>query len=94
MEFSHLYRKQHPHNSILWLHAIDEAIFMSDYGLLARRSAADLGEKPEIQIVQAACEWLRDPNNGHWLLVIGNADDVDYLLRELEPGDTQTTRQR
>ena len=83
VESSHLYREQHPPHSILWLHAVNERVFMSDYRHLSHRLKVDFDTATELQNMQAALNWLTDPQNGEWLLVIDNADKIDYPYAKL-----------
>ncbi|KAL9578554.1 MAG: hypothetical protein Q9203_007052, partial [Teloschistes exilis] len=79
-------RERSPETWILWIHASSIARFEQSY-----RDFADhvriLGRKdPKANNLKLVHDWLRDRENGSWLLVLDNVDDV-HLSQETGSAD-------
>ena len=74
LEFSYRYRDKWPGRWVFWIHAGTKARFLQGYRDIATRNIPDSSERVA-DILSLVRDWLSDPENGPWLIVIDNADD-------------------
>jgi tetratricopeptide (TPR) repeat protein len=65
---------------VFWVHASSLARFEEGYRRIANAVKLPDCDKPEANILQLIHNWLCDETNGHWAMIIDNADDPSVLF--------------
>jgi tetratricopeptide (TPR) repeat protein len=65
---------------VFWVHASSLARFEEGYRRIANAVKLPDYDKPEANILQLTHNWLCDKTNGHWAMMIDNADDPSVLF--------------
>ena len=91
IEYSYRQRERSPQISTFWIHASSKVRFEQSYSEIAM--AAEIpgpgtGDG-KVDILQLVSKWLKNRDNGPWLLILDNADDATILL-DLSKDDTKT----
>nr|POE62760.1 isoform 2 of nephrocystin-3 [Quercus suber] len=80
IEYCYHLREQSRSTWVLWIHASDAVRYETSV-----RDTADLVRiegraEPQANIFALFRDWLRDERKGRWVIVLDNADDVDFLF--------------
>ena len=67
---------------MFWVHASSVARFEEGYRRIANVVKLPDCDKPEANILQLIHNWLCDETNGHWVMMIDNADDPRVLFSQ------------
>jgi Tetratricopeptide repeat len=82
IEYAYQVRAQSPDTWVFWVHASSLARFEEGYRRIAEAVKLSGCDKPEADILQLIRNWLCDETNGHWVMVIDNADDSSVLFSQ------------
>ncbi|KXJ85386.1 P-loop containing nucleoside triphosphate hydrolase protein [Microdochium bolleyi] len=95
IEYAHRVRQQSPSTYILWVHADTQARFEEAYRGIADRLQLPQRHDPKVDVLQLVHNWLFNTENGQWLMILDNADDVEVFFPTLRdrPG-TSASKQR
>ena len=80
IECSYRRKEQSPEISTFWVHASSKARFEQSYIDIARIAEIPGNGDGKVDILQLVSKWLADEDNGRWLLILDNADDITVLL--------------
>jgi hypothetical protein len=69
---------------VLWIYATSATRFAQSMRDIASLGKIQGRDDPNADIYQLLRAWLLDRENGHWLIVLDNADDVEYLVDRSE----------
>lgn len=79
MEQCYRFRDEHPESPIFWAHAGT----VSNFGQACKTIAENLQlcglDNSQIDVVQLVHRWLSNEQNGPWLFVLDNIDDIEVL---------------
>lgn len=75
IEYAHRVHKRSPHTRIFWIRGARRDAFLKSYGDMSRQLKLSGWDDPEINVGKLFSDWLREPENGAWLMVIDNVDD-------------------
>ncbi|KAJ5917515.1 hypothetical protein N7466_011069 [Penicillium verhagenii] len=75
IEYSYHIRELAPDMWVFWIHASNAARLEQGYQQIAAVAEIPGREDPKTNILQLVYQWLCDPGNGRWLMVLDNADD-------------------
>ena len=78
---------------MLWVHASSSARFQEAYQDIAERLKLAGRDDPQQNVLRLVWRWLSDEENGPWLMIIDNADDVSALFSSQaadSPGSEQS----
>ena len=75
--------------STFWIHSSSRARFEQSFVKIADQIRTDACEVGRSDTLQTVSRWLRDGENGPWLLILDNADDARVLL---DPQQDNTAR--
>ena len=79
------YQQSKSYKRVLWVTADSRDSLRSGFAALARKLKLDERDAPELDLVlRAVRAWLETEENGKWLLVLDNADDL-ALVQEFMP---------
>jgi tetratricopeptide (TPR) repeat protein len=67
-------------DNIFWIHASNLARFEQGYREIASKVQIPGRDNPETDIFHLVHGWLSDDRNGHWIMLIDNIDDEDFLF--------------
>ena len=77
------YRQQYPEHSIFWIHASDiDQLHESLRGIAAHCRISRIDDTTAIMLDRLR-RWLFERSNGHWLMVIDNADNAGIFSNPL-----------
>jgi tetratricopeptide (TPR) repeat protein len=63
------------------VHASSRARFEEGYRKIAERGKLPGWDQPDVDILKPVHSWLCDEANGHWVMIIDNADDLSVFPR-------------
>lgn len=89
IEYSYRQEERNPQISTFWVHASSKARFEQSFTDIAKTAAIPGSGDGKIDVLQLVSKRLANQSNGHWLLILDNADDANVLL-DLATGDTGT----
>ncbi|KAJ6003887.1 hypothetical protein N7540_013169 [Penicillium herquei] len=75
IEYSYRVRESTPDTWVFWIHASNAARVEQGYQQIATVAEIPGRDDPKKNIFQLVYQWLCDARNGHWLMVLDNADD-------------------
>lgn len=78
------YRFNYPGNSVFWVHASSLEQLHDSLELIADHCRISRPADPSTTVLDRLRRWLLDESNGHWLMVVDDADDMDTFTRPLE----------
>ncbi|KAJ9616992.1 hypothetical protein H2200_000713 [Cladophialophora chaetospira] len=84
IEYAYRVREANPMTWVFWVHASSAARFEESYKKIAERIKLSGWNEPKADILGMVCAWLSDENNGHWTMVVDNADSPRVMF---EPCD-------
>ncbi|KAJ5348541.1 uncharacterized protein N7506_001794 [Penicillium brevicompactum] len=87
IEYSYRVRDATPDICIFWIHASNAARLEQGYQEIATVAEIPGQDDPKINILQLVYQWLRDPQNGCWLMVLDNADDHGIFFNATESNE-------
>jgi tetratricopeptide (TPR) repeat protein len=81
LAIEHCYRttEQSPDTWVFWAHASNTARLEQSFRQIADQVKVRGRRDPQADVFKLVHDWLRDANNGRWLLVLDNADDAAAL---------------
>ncbi|KAF2500541.1 TPR-like protein [Lophium mytilinum] len=79
IEYSYQVQEKSPDTWVFWVHASSGARFEEGYRKVAERVKIPGREKPEADILHLVSDWLCDVANGHWVMIVDNADDPNVF---------------
>ncbi|KAF9730017.1 TPR domain protein (kinesin light chain) [Paraphaeosphaeria minitans] len=81
LAIEHCYRtaEQSPETWVFWAHASNTARLEQSFREIAEHVKVRGRKDPHADVFRMVHDWLRDANNGRWLLVLDNADDAAVL---------------
>ncbi|CAN9445301.1 unnamed protein product [Alternaria alternata] len=81
LAIEHCYRTadQSPDTWVLWAHASNTARLEQSFREIADQVKVRRRRDPQADVFKLVHDWLRDEQNGRWLLVLDNADDAAVL---------------
>ncbi|KAH8698463.1 hypothetical protein BGW36DRAFT_448418 [Talaromyces proteolyticus] len=87
IEHTYRIRESAPNIWTFWIHASDTVRFEQGYREIA--SVAEIPERsdPKTDIFQLVNKWLGDERNGHWVMVLDNADNHNIFF-DVSGGNT------
>lgn len=77
LEYVYRLRDQDPDLSIFWVSAGSAETFRQSYASVARECHIPGHDSPLADVLNLLKKWLEDGDNGRWLLVADNADDIE-----------------
>ncbi|KAN0110923.1 hypothetical protein V8E51_007310 [Hyaloscypha variabilis] len=80
IEYSYHIRDESPETWVFWVYASTRARFEESYKIIAERAKITGWNSMEVDILQLVSNWLCDPVNGQWLIILDNADYFNILF--------------
>lgn len=82
IEYSYQVRERSPETWVFWVHASSAARSEEGYRKVAERVKIPGWDKPEADILRLVSNWLCDEANGHWVMIVDNADDPSVFSHQ------------
>ena len=84
IEYSYRLREKDPETWVFWVHASNNVRFEQAYKSIAATLHLPSWDDPKTDILGLVSRWLSDTNNGRWLMILDNADDIDVFRQTQE----------
>jgi pentatricopeptide repeat protein len=94
IEYCYRFKEKNPTSNIFWVHASNVARFDQAYKHIAASLRLPGHDNPEIDTLQLLCDWLSNENNGAWLMILDNADDIQMFGFGPRPSLPDTNRSK
>ena len=91
IEYSHRQSEKSTSTSTFWVHASSKARLEQSFEEIARAVEILESEKGKTGTLQSVSNWLSNPANGPWIIILDNADDATVLLN-VPKADNETNR--
>ncbi|CAI6342480.1 unnamed protein product [Periconia digitata] len=85
IEYAYRLRDLYPDTWVFWVYAGNATRFKQAYRDIATRVELPGWDNPKSEILQVVYNWLRDENNGRWLMILDNADDDRIFTTSVDP---------
>ncbi|KAF1850065.1 TPR-like protein [Cucurbitaria berberidis CBS 394.84] len=79
VEHSYRIRQKSPTTWVFWVHASCTSRFIESYRKIAERAKLPRWDQQDVDILMLVYSWLSNEENGRWLMIIDNADDVEVF---------------
>ncbi|KAI1846943.1 hypothetical protein JX265_014012 [Neoarthrinium moseri] len=89
IQYAHRIQQEVPSTYVFWVHAGTRERFEEAYRSIAERLQLPRRHDPGVDVLRLVYDWLFDVQNGPWLMILDNADDVDMFYRK-KPDRTAT----
>ncbi|MCJ1355708.1 MAG: hypothetical protein MMC33_005700 [Icmadophila ericetorum] len=86
LEISCWYQINYPGQSVFWLQANGADQLRDSMGLIAAHCRLSRSEETRINTLHRLKQWLLDPRNGNWLMIVDNANSADTFSTPLTSG--------
>jgi hypothetical protein len=83
IEYSHRVRDQLPEQWVFWVHAGHSDRFLQAYREIAKVAEIPGRDDPKADILGLVYSWLRNDQNGPWLMILDNVDESAILMKPL-----------
>lgn len=80
IEYVYQYVDQHPDRWVLWIYASSVARFEQSVRRIDTLVKIRGLDEPTANVFELFQSWLYDRRNRHWLIILDNADDADFLV--------------
>ena len=84
IEYSYRLREQDPQTWVFWVHAGNAVKFEQAYRSIAVTLQLPGWDDPKADILDVVARWLSDVDNGRWLMILDNADDIEVFRQTRE----------
>lgn len=81
IEYCYLWKERYPESHVFWVHSGTLDGFQQAYRDIAREMSIPGASDPQADTLTIVRDWLSKPENGLWLLVLDNADDLDLWFK-------------
>ncbi|KAK3688861.1 P-loop containing nucleoside triphosphate hydrolase protein [Podospora appendiculata] len=88
IQYAYEERRSSPSTFIFWVHASTKDRFREAYREIAHRLQLPGHNDPKTDALRLVFNWLCDENNGQWLMVLDNADDIDMFYPKQGTGQS------
>ncbi|KAH6694334.1 hypothetical protein BKA61DRAFT_647691 [Leptodontidium sp. MPI-SDFR-AT-0119] len=89
IEYSYRLRAKDPQVWVFWVYAGTAERFEQAYRSIAIELDLPGSDDPKTDVLGLFSRWLSDIDNGRWLMILDNADDID-IFRQMQGEGSQT----
>ncbi|KAG9244062.1 hypothetical protein BJ878DRAFT_480539 [Calycina marina] len=79
IEYSYRLRERDPDLWMFWVYASTAERFKGAYKSIAAKFDMLSADDPKTDVLSLVSRWLSDIDNGRWLLILDNADEIDVF---------------
>ncbi|KAL8831007.1 MAG: hypothetical protein Q9191_001103 [Dirinaria sp. TL-2023a] len=80
IEYCYRYRDNHPDAHVVWVHSSTAQRLNQAYRDIARKLNLPAWDDAKVDTLRLVFEWFNEVDNGQWLMILDNADDVDTFF--------------
>ncbi|KAI9778144.1 MAG: hypothetical protein M1839_008353 [Geoglossum umbratile] len=80
IEYAHRFRNSNPKAHVFWVYAASVGRFDQSYKDVARKLKLPRVDDPDVDVCELVSDWFNDDDNGHWLIILDNADNSDLFF--------------
>ncbi|OBT52166.1 hypothetical protein VE04_08056, partial [Pseudogymnoascus sp. 24MN13] len=88
IEYSYRLRVRDPQVWVFWVYASTAVRFEQAYRSIATELELPGADDPKTDVLDLVSRWLSNVDNGRWLLILDNADDID-MFRQMQGEGSQ-----
>ncbi|OBT91277.1 hypothetical protein VE02_00373 [Pseudogymnoascus sp. 03VT05] len=88
IEYSYRLRVRDPQVWVFWVYASTAERFEQAYRSIAAELDLPGADDPKTDVLGLVSRWLSNIDNGRWLIILDNADDID-MFRQTQRGGSQ-----
>lgn len=81
IDYAHRVSDRTKSTRIYWVRGARRDAFLRSYRDLARKLKLPRWHEPDVNVGELFSDWLSDPSNGNWLMVLDNVDDETVFSR-------------
>ena len=82
IEVAFKYRQRYPEHSVYWIQAGSRDRFRQSFSNIAEKLFGFVNEDERTDHFEVVKNWLSQPENGDWLMIVDNADDMDVFQNQ------------
>ncbi|KAI4593085.1 hypothetical protein KJ359_010173 [Pestalotiopsis sp. 9143b] len=95
IQYAHRIQQQSPSTYVFWVHAGTRARFEKAYRSIADQLQLPRRHDPGVDVLRLVHDWLFNVDNGLWVMILDNADDIDvFYLANHDPAAIAASTQR
>ncbi|KIL94216.1 hypothetical protein FAVG1_02778 [Fusarium avenaceum] len=79
IHFAHQIQEETPETSVYWVHASSKPRFEEGYRYIAERNELPRRNDPKVDVLALVRDWLQTEEAGSWLMILDNADDINFF---------------
>ncbi|KFY48968.1 hypothetical protein V495_00865, partial [Pseudogymnoascus sp. VKM F-4514 (FW-929)] len=87
IEYSYRLRVKDPQIWVFWVYASTAERFEQAYRSIATELELPGADDPKTDVFGLVSRWLSNVDNGRWLLILDNADDIDMFRQKSQKGN-------
>ncbi|KAH0565091.1 hypothetical protein GP486_001509 [Trichoglossum hirsutum] len=80
IEYAYRYREKNPKAHVFWVYAASAGRFDQSYKGIARELKLPRVDDPDVDVCELVSDWFNNDDNGHWLIILDNADHSDIFF--------------
>ncbi|KAI9774253.1 MAG: hypothetical protein M1840_004147, partial [Geoglossum simile] len=80
IEYAYRFRNNNPNAHVFWVYAASASRFNQSYKDVARKLKLPRVDDPDVDICELVSDWFNDDGNGHWLIILDNADNSELFF--------------
>ncbi|KAI9761267.1 MAG: hypothetical protein M1840_001991, partial [Geoglossum simile] len=80
IEYAYRFRNNNPKAHVFWVYAASAVRFYQSYEDVARKLKLPRVDDPDVDARELVSDWFNNDDNGHWLIILDNADDSDLFF--------------
>ncbi len=80
-----------PKAHVFWVYAANADRFDQSYKDVARKLQLPRVDDPDVDVCELVSDWFNNDDNGHWLIILDNADNSDLFFPSTD-FDTPSTQ--
>ncbi|EPE36432.1 P-loop containing nucleoside triphosphate hydrolase [Glarea lozoyensis ATCC 20868] len=80
IEYCYIWKHRYPESHVFWIHTSSFDQFEQAYREIAKQMSIPGTEDPQSDTLVLVRDWLNTLENGSWLLILDNADDIDLFF--------------
>jgi tetratricopeptide (TPR) repeat protein len=91
IRYGYSIREERPDCPVFWVQANDKDRFVKGYEEIAALAQIPGWDTPKVDVLDLVHRWLRNENNGRWVMIIDNADDEAVIFDPVDGENDNST---
>ena len=94
IEYAYRIRDERPDVWVFWVHAGSATRVEDGFRKIAEKTQAPGWDRAQANILEVVSRWLENEENGPWVLIVDNADDIHIITGPWRSREEQETHSR